>query len=438
MYVMTAPPPQDLTDPSAARAAIDRTALLAAALASAGAGLVHAAAAGSHNDSRGLSVLFAVVAAVQLGWAALAVARPRVPTAVAGVVLNGSTVVAWILAHTVGIPVIAMLRDIEAVGAQDTLAAVLGAGAAMGAAAAVLLGARPATTAGPAAPATAAPRTAPALAPLAIAGALVAALAVPGMAAPHSHGAGHAHGDEVAAGADPTGGPSGHDEHGTGHDDHGMDHGDGQAMPGMDHGGGRRIISIDDPRLTPEQRRRARDVLDRTLKGIAALTDEASVVAAGYETIGDAASGFEHFINHRYTGDGIEMDPARVESIVFDTKPGRPKKLAAAMYILEEPKRMGDEPEIAGSLTTWHLHADLCWDPSYKRVLGVFRQNRCLPAGELHVTPPMLHVWREPQPCGPFAEAETDNVVDRAINRGSTTTRAPDADPCQHEHNGQH
>ena len=133
------------------------------------------------------------------------------------------------------------------------------------------------------------------------------------------------------------------------------------------------------------------------------------------------------------------MDPSRIESFVFETKPGQPKKLAAAMYILEEPKRMGDEPEIAGSLTTWHLHADLCWDPTGKRVIGVHRTNRCIPGGALKETTPMLHVWREPHKCGPFAEAETDNPVDRFLNRNATTTtKPPDADPCQHEHNGGH
>ena len=50
--------------------------LLVAAFASAGAGLVHAAAAGSHNDDAALAWLFAVTAVLQLGWAALVLVRP--------------------------------------------------------------------------------------------------------------------------------------------------------------------------------------------------------------------------------------------------------------------------------------------------------------------------------------------------------------------------
>jgi hypothetical protein len=50
--------------------------LVGAAMAAAAAGLVHAAAAGSHDGQRSLMWLFALTAAVQLGWAALTVARP--------------------------------------------------------------------------------------------------------------------------------------------------------------------------------------------------------------------------------------------------------------------------------------------------------------------------------------------------------------------------
>ena len=97
---------------------------------------------------------------------------------------------------------------------------------------------------------------------------------------------------------------------------------------------------------------------------------------------------------------------------------------------------MDDVPEIAGSLTTWHLHEDLCWDATGTRVIGVFRDGRCLPGRHRsRTTTPMLHVWREPQVCGPFAEAETDDPVDRFPSRSATTTtKPPEADPCMHEH----
>jgi hypothetical protein len=403
----------------------DRTTLLVAAIASAGAGLVHAAAAGSHSSDRTLSLLFAATAAAQLGWAALAVARYARWVAVTGIALNGAAVLAWVASRTVGLPFIESLNAAESVGTQDLLAALLGALAVGAAGAALVLGTRPDRD----------PRAAPALVPVAVTTALVLALAVPGMAAPHSHEAGHDH--ESAAGDD-HGNATAAAASGSGHDHpEAMDHGNGA----MDHGAAgmeRRAVSFDDPRLTDEQRRRAHDLYDRTIKVMARYTDEASVVAGGYQSIGDSSSGFEHFVNHTYERDGQEMVPERVEAYVFETKPGQPKKLAAAMYILEPDKTMKDVPEIAGSLTSWHLHTDLCWDPTGTKVNGVFRAGRCIPGGTLHVTPPMLHVWPEPQVCGPFSEADLlPNPIDRVINRGSTTTtKAPDADPCMHEHGG--
>jgi hypothetical protein len=427
MYVMS----DDAAGPTPAKAGppVRRTALVVAALASAGAGLVHAAAAGSHNTDRIASVVFALVAAAQLGWAAIVIARPPEQQgadrrawllAVAGIVLNGAALIAWAVSRLVGLPLIGEAGDAEAVGVPDTLAAVLAAGATV-AAAVALVRARDRA---------AAPR--PARVPLAVAAALVTVLAVPGMVAPHDHGDDAHH--DVATGDH-------HTDHGhapapaAAHEHHeGMDH---AGAPGSGHhGAGRRIVSLDDPRLTTEQRGRAQELLDRTVRAMAKFTDEASVVAAGYESIGDASSGFEHFEHHGYRHDGIELDENRIEAIVFETKPGQPKKLSAAMYILEDGKTMQDVPEIAGSLTTWHLHEDLCWDPSGKRVVGLLRMGRCIPGGRLRVTSPMLHVWLDPQKCGPFAEVETENAIDRVLSRGSTTTRPPDADPCEHVHNG--
>jgi hypothetical protein len=326
------------------------------------------------------------------------------------------------------------LRAVEAVSTQDLLAALLGALAVAGSGAALILGGRRHEI----------PSPAPARVPVAAAGLLVLALAVPGMAAPHAHGADHGH--DVAAGgedhahATPAGATPA-DEAGAEHDmDHGHDGGD--APDGAEHvdhaGAGPRITSFDDPRLSAEQRRKARELYDRTVRWTARYTDVASVVAAGYDSIGDSLSGFEHFVNHTFEDDGIELDPERVEAFVFDTKPGQPKKLAAAMFILEPGKDMDDTPEIAGSLTTWHRHDDLCWDPSGTRVTGLSRQGRCIPGGTLRVTPPMLHIWPEAQACGPFAEADTSGSgLDRILRQVAPTTTEPvGADPCQHVHGG--
>ena len=61
---------------------------------------------------------------------------------------------------------------------------------------------------------------------------------------------------------------------------------------------------------------------------------------------------------------------------------------------------MADVPDIAGPLTTWHDHQNLCWEGL--RVVGTTVNGVCA-RGVFIPTPPMLHVWMVDNPCGPFA-----------------------------------
>src|SRR6476620_7148430 len=106
------------------------TYLATAAAASAGAGLVHAAAAGGHSDEPALAWMFALCAVAQLGWAALVVFRPYRLLVAAGVLLNAGCIAVWALTRItdVGGP----FGSVEEVGFQDTLAALLAAIAVIG------------------------------------------------------------------------------------------------------------------------------------------------------------------------------------------------------------------------------------------------------------------------------------------------------------------
>lgn len=187
-------------------------------------------------------------------------------------------------------------------------------------------------------------------------------------------------------------------DHGHGHDDgDGHGHGGGETPSGP-------IISIDDPRLTEEQRQRAQTLLDETREAMKAFPDVASVEAAGYITIGDGRSGFEHFVNHEYTATPETLNPDAIESIVFEVSPDGTKRPASAMYIMPAGSTMDQVPEIAGELTTWHGHDNLCYDgPS---LVGVLINGQCRPRGTHRIDPPMIHVWLEDQPCGPFTGIE--------------------------------
>jgi hypothetical protein len=165
------------------------------------------------------------------------------------------------------------------------------------------------------------------------------------------------------------------------------------------------IVSIDDPRLTAQQRNAAQSLLDSTIFGMQRFPNVDAVTSAGYEWIGDGArSGFRHYVNWSYLTDGRELDPSRIESVVAEMKAGGVLEVATAMYILEDGRTMSDVPEIAGELTTWHNHTNLCWVGH--RLAGTLVNGACQPGGELRVTPPMLHVWLASQPCGPFSGVE--------------------------------
>ena len=336
------------------------TALAVAAAASVGAGLVHAAAAGTHNGDPTLAWLFAGTAVAQLAWAILAFTRPTHLLIAAGVVLNLGAFGAWVLSRTVGLA--GPLTAVEAVGTQDLLAAVLGAVA--GGAALVAL-TRRSTIA----------RLNLGAAVLAVA--LVLALAMPAMAAEHTHGASHDH--------DHGDGSTAHThEAGTTEHDHAATHADDGHAHGTEAVAEGPIISVDDSRLTDAQRERATDLIDATR----------------------AAGKFEHFVNRAYLMDDKELDASAIESIVVQRQADGSKTVMSAMYILSPGSTMDDVPDVAGELSVWHDHQNLCWDPTGTRLAGILVNGQCRPGGELRATAPMLHVWLEDTPCGPFAGIE--------------------------------
>jgi hypothetical protein len=190
----------------------------------------------------------------------------------------------------------------------------------------------------------------------------------------------------------------------------GHDHGDESDTTDDETLGTGPIISVDDPRVTEAQRAAAVALIERTEAAMAAFPDEEAVQDAGYASIGDGASGFEHYLKLGYLSDGAELDEDKIESIVLRVWPDGSKTVESAMYILSINDTMADVPDIAGELTTWHKHDDLCFSiqGSELRVVGLAVDGACA-SGNLFVTPPMLHVWITPQACGPFAGIETGN-----------------------------
>jgi hypothetical protein len=162
------------------------------------------------------------------------------------------------------------------------------------------------------------------------------------------------------------------------------------------------------PGVTPAQLARAENLLNSTITDIQAWNTPAEAEAAGYRSIGDAATGDEHYVNWSYVDDGHILDPKRPESLVYEWRNGR-QTVVAAMYMLPFGSTFADVPDVGGGLTQWHVHRDLCLtdDPHQKFVVGFAALNGPCPAGTSKAgNTPMLHVWTVPNPCGPFAALE--------------------------------
>lgn len=352
-----------------------------AGAASLGAALVHAAAAGAHGDDRTLVLLFTATAAAQAAAGLALLRSPGRGVLVAAAGTNLAAAAAWAASRLTGLPLVESLSARQPAGLQDATAAALGTAAALLAIASV----RRPTDSSPARP-----MWWPALA---------LPLAMVGVAAPHSHddgpvGADH-HDHEVAAAAD-------HD-HQAEADDH-PDHGDGDGLSPVDAV----LAGADTSDATPSQLEAAVALVTDTRDALDGLyARPADAEAAGFVWIGDGrrVGGFQHYVHHGRLSDGKVLDPAAVESLVYEHTADGPV-LVSAMYLLEPGSTIEDAPEVAGGLTVWHDHQNLCWDPGGTRLAGVLVDGRCQPGGELRATSPMLHVWLEDHECGPFAGIE--------------------------------
>ena len=300
---------------------------LAASL-SIGAALVHAAAAGTHAGEPTLVALFTGTAIVQGAIGVVLLRAPSRGAIIAGAVSNAAFVLAWVMSRSVGLPLVDSLAGVEAVGVQDSLAAALAALSALVSLAGLRSGTR---------------SLAPRLGWIPVV-ALVPA--VFGVAAPHAHG------DDPA-----------HD-----HDDSTAAHVHEQSADAMALASDPLLIGADTTHASEAELTAAVRLVEATRAAVDATMSVEEAEAAGYVWIGDGRrnGGYQHYINHDYLTDDIDLDPTRIESLVFhDT--GDDVELVSTMYVLQLGQTMDDVPDVAGDLTVWHDHQNLCWDESGTR-----------------------------------------------------------------------
>jgi hypothetical protein len=367
-----------------------------AALAAIAAGAIHATAAGAHSEHRAAVVAFALTAVFQIGWGALVLLRPSRIVALVGVAGNAAAVGGWILAKISGIGFVTGLDVREDPEFADTLAAALAIVAIVGALivlvpglSARLSGRRPAL--------------------VGVSAVAVLALTVPGMVAAgsHSHAEGHEHGEGSAA--------HGHDHGTTGGSE------EAAAAGGHDHAGQEAAAVAPTPYdptkpidlggvegVTPEQQAAAENLIAITLWRLPRWADYRVAEAAGFHSIGDGLTGYEHFIQWDWINDDDVLDPERPESLVYRVNRDGTRTLEAAMYMLPQGNTLDTVPELGGKLTQWHIHDNLCFSPGEApKVRGLTGAGGGCPAGLVKLDPvPMIHVWIVPHRCGPFAALE--------------------------------
>ena len=423
-------------DPAISSALVERLPGLAtAAVFSMGAGLVHAGAIGIHAEHATLARLFIMVAVFQLGFGVATLLRPTRWLAAVTALGNLLAVAAWLTTRLTGISWIGGLETREAAQFSDTACAFLGLVAGGLALTAALVGWHRAAdlglTRGTAFPAMVVAAIAiPAL----FSGAnhvhrhtvtTTAGAAVVNESAPHVHNADgtvtavadgsvpHDHGNAGAAGG-ATAGTTATATTGTG-----TGTGDATAttvhthaaaaVPTVPYDPTKPIDLGGVPGVTPEQQARAENLVAITVVRLPQWSDPAVAEAAGFHSIGDALTGFEHYINWDWINDNVYLDPDHPESLVYVPQPDGTKKLVSAMYMLPDTTSLADVPDIGGALTQWHIHDNLCFtkDPVAPRVAGITDATGGCPASLQKFRPaPMIHVWITPNVCGPFAALE--------------------------------
>jgi hypothetical protein len=379
----------------------------AAAIASLGAGAIHATAAGAHAEPRAAAITFAVTAALQIGWGAVALARPGRLVALAGVAVNGAALGGWVLAKTSGISFVEGLEAKESAQFADSLAAGLAAVAVVGAL--LALASRVGWVA----------RPRPVL--VGVAGLATLALVVPGMVSTggHSHAGGEGH-DETA-----TGGHA-HDDGDAAHGDEGHE---AASLPPEPYTATLPVNLGGVEGVSAAQQAEAEALVTDTLETLEAeFGDWTTLEERGWYSIGDGISGHEHFINWPLLEDGKTLDPAAPESLVFAVD-GQEKTLVAAMFMLSRSVSLDEVPDFGGPLVQWHIHDNLCYAgvENQWRVAGITPPEQECPAPTFRLAPhpPMIHVWITPHQCGPFAALE---------GAGAGSIAADEERLCDHAH----
>lgn len=409
------------------------SAVRCAAFASIGAGVIHGTAVGLHADHPGLSRVFLLLTFAQVGWGVAALLLSHRLVSFSGILINGVAVGGWIITRTAGISLIDGLQVVEKPQTADTICAALGLLALLSLAWFIIARDKPVSSL--------ATMNAAYLTVIATAFAM---FAVTGHA--HSHvtvddttvngglsvdangvivspnvssttvveeQTGNAQSASVATTTTvkktkTTVAPSTTVHPHVQTSDQLLAAASGWPRA-WDPARGEDFSGING--ATAEQKARAIALIANNARDLAQFASVSAAIAAGYMSIGDGSTGFEHMIKYSLLNDGRVLDTTAPESLVYQVT-GTTRTLVSAMYMANPGTAINDQTLVnyAGGLMQWHVHTNLCWTSvnGIPKVVGVTDAAGNCPAGSVHQTggAPMVHVWLAANPCGPFAALE--------------------------------
>ena len=133
--------------------------------------------------------------------------------------------------------------------------------------------------------------------------------------------------------------------------------------------------------VTPEQQARAENLIAITLLRLPQCADYKVAEAAGFRSIGDAATGDEHFINIAYFDDGAHPRPGPSRVARVRAAAATARRSSSPRCSCSAPNQtLDDVPDVGGTLTQWHIHNNLCFTAE-GRVAGLSNGRRQVPRG---------------------------------------------------------
>lgn len=170
------------------------------------------------------------------------------------------------------------------------------------------------------------------------------------------------------------------------------------SLPGVTHDHGEAVA------ITTSELEAAAKLVADVRAGTARFEDLSTARQEGYFLLAGGRSGLAHFHNQAYHTDARILDPARPEDLMYVRLPDGGWKLVGVMFLMPKADQPG--PRIAGPLTAWHAHNNLCFSVLLGRITGFTNAEGKCAAGSVFMgkTPEMMHVWLVDNPNGVFSD----------------------------------